>query len=151
MQNYNQNDYWLNSSKNLGGIYPYYNSEYPEYFTLNFSELISYRKANNLPIKLDHTGLVTKMCMRHLLGNRTLIQGVLRAPWMSEYQDNGTWRPHYLPPHGNLVPNKSSFTTKLKAALLDEAKGYIKDKKNIGILLSGGMDSRVLAGIIREL
>ena len=151
MQNYDQNNYWLESSKSLGGVYPYYNREAPDSFTLNFSEIISYRKTNNLAIELDQTTLVTKMCLPFLIGDRTLIQGVEKAPWLSDYKGKGQWRPHYLPEHGNLIPEKNTFTVKLKEALLAEARNYIEGKKNIGILLSGGMDSRVLAGVIREI
>ncbi len=151
MQNYDQNSYWIESSKSLGGVYPYYNLEKPDSFTLNFSEVISYRKTNNLAIELDQTSLVTKMCLPFLIGNRTLIQGVEKAPWVSEYKGKGQWRPHYLPKHGNLIPEKNTFIDKLKEALLTEATSYIEGKKNIGILLSGGMDSRVLAGVIREI
>ena len=95
--------------------------------------------------------LLTAEVMPFLIGNRTLIQGVSKAPWVSEYKSNNIWHPHYLPPHGNLRPERSSFTTKLKNALLAEARTYIQNKNNIGILLSGGMDSRVLAGVIREI
>lgn len=151
MQNFNDNDYWVASSKNLGGVYPYYNEELPDSFTLSFAEVLSSRKASNLAIELDKTALVTKMCMPFLIGNRTLIQGISKTPWVSEYKGNSLWHPHYLPPHGSLRPEKSSFTTKLKNALLSEARIYIESKTNIGILLSGGMDSRVLAGIIREI
>lgn len=151
IQNLNSNSYYSSLSNKLGGVYPYYNLEDPDFFTLNFSEVISYRKANHLAIELDETALVTKICLPFLIGDRTLIQGVSKTPWVSEYKGKGLWRPHYLPPHGNLIPEKISFITKLKEALLDEARNYIEGKKNIGILLSGGMDSRVLAGVIREL
>ena len=151
MQHFSHNSYWSESSKNLGGTYPYYNKESPDTFTLSFAEIISSRKDKNLTIELDQTALVTKVCLPFLIGNRSLIQGVYKTPWVSEYKGNGLWHPHYLPPHDTLQPEINSFTIKLKVALLDEARGYIKDKKNIGILLSGGMDSRVLAGIIREI
>lgn len=151
MQNILSNSYWLKSSESLGCVYPYYNEESPDFFTLSFSEILSFRKTNNLDIELDETALVTKVCLPFLLGNRTLIQNVSKTPWVSDYKGNGLWHPHYLPPHGNSIPKKSSFTTKLKNALVDEAKNYIEGKNNIGILLSGGMDSRVLAGVIREI
>lgn len=127
MQNYDQNNYWLESSKSLGGVYPYYNLEAPDSFTLNFSEIISYRKTNNLAIELEQTALMTKMCLPFLIGDRTLIQGVEKAPWLSEYK--GQWRPHYLPEHGNLIPEKNTFTVKLKEALLAEARNHIEGKK----------------------
>ncbi|WP_201618892.1 asparagine synthase-related protein [Psychrobacter maritimus] len=151
MQNILSNSYWLESTNKLGGVYPYYNLEEPDSFTLDFSEILSSRKASNLAIELDETALVTKMCIPFLIGDRTLIQGVSKTPWVSNYKGKGRWVPHYLPPHGNLIPEKNAFTIKFKEALLAEARDYIEGKKNIGILLSGGMDSRILAGVIREL
>lgn len=145
------NSYWKSSSQKLGGIYPYYNIEDPDHFTLSFSDVISLRRKRNLAIELNQTALVTKACLPFLIGDATLIKNVNKAPWMSEYLGNNQWRPYYLPPHGNLIPDKASFTIRLKDALIAEARGYLKGKKNIGILLSGGMDSRVLAGVIREI
>src|SRR5690606_4221572 len=40
---------------------------------------------------------------------------------------------------------------KLYILLRNEVKSYIVDKKRIGILLSGGMDSRIVAGILNDL
>lgn len=145
------NPYWTTTTHHLGGIYPYYNKEDNTSYMLEFSEVIAVRSSASLDIKLDTSALVAKFCLPFLLGNRTLIQNIYKAPWMSGYEGNGIWRPHYLPPHGNSTPEKSSFIMKLKEALLAEARSYIKDKKNIGILLSGGMDSRILAAIIREI
>src|SRR5690606_42104683 len=39
----------------------------------------------------------------------------------------------------------------VRAKLISEASGYIEGAARIGILLSGGMDSRVVAGVLREL
>ncbi len=45
----------------------------------------------------------------------------------------------------------NEIAQELKSRLLDEAIGYLQGKSQVGILLSGGMDSRMLAGVIREL
>lgn len=151
IEQYLSNEYWVKSSNKLGGIYPYYNNELTSSFSIKFSEIISEREDSNLPIKLDATSLVVKMCLPYLIGDRTLIKGVKKAPWMSRLAQDGLWKPHNLPDHGNLKPNKIEFIKTLKNSLLDEAREFISNKKSVGILLSGGMDSRVLAGIIREL
>ena len=43
------------------------------------------------------------------------------------------------------------FTINFKQKLKKEMKKYIADKKSIGILLSGGLDSRIVAGLLKEL
>src|SRR5690606_28794497 len=57
----------------------------------------------------------------------------------------------YLPPHGDSNPDPEVFTQQLKAALVEETLSYVDSAKTVGILLSGGMDSRVVAGIVREI
>lgn len=151
MQDYSLNEYWKSLSSNLGGVYPYYNTENNDLFSLKFADVLAHRRSNKLSIELDPGALVTKLYFPHLFGDRTLVKGVSRAPWMAEYKDEGEWQPHLLPEHGNSNPDPEVFTLKLKNALIDEASRYISGKSNIGILLSGGMDSRVVAGILREL
>lgn len=150
-KNFYSNEYWTSISDHLGGVYPYYSIEDKSSYTLAFPEIIAERYSKNLDIQFDTDALVAKFCLPYLLGDRTLIKNVRKTPWMSEYQADGQWKPSFLPKHGKSKPNPDKFTLKLKEALLNEAKEYIGDKKNIGILLSGGMDSRILAGILREL
>lgn len=138
-------------SENLGGLYPFYSIEENNSFSLSMSDILQNRVSNNLSIQLDGTGLVSKVCLPYLLGNRTLVGNVKRVPWMSKYQGDGEWKPSQLPSHGTDRPASDEFTEKLKDELLGEAQTYLKNKKTIGILLSGGMDSRVAAGVLREL
>ncbi len=151
MQDFISNQYWRGSSSKLGGIYPYYNDEKNDLFTLDFSKVITERRRNNLPVKLDSSALVIKFCLPYLLGSRTLIKNISKTPWMAEHIGEGQWQPHSLPEHGHSLPDEKVFTLMLKEALIDEAIEYIAEYQSIGILLSGGMDSRVLAGILREL
>jgi asparagine synthase (glutamine-hydrolysing) len=144
-------DWWLDISNHLGGVYPFYNGEIPDYFSLSIADILSVRRSQKLQVELDPTALVGKVCMPYLLGNRTLIKRVRRTPWMSSYRGNGQWESFVLPKHGNCRPDPEIFSFQLKQALLNEAVNYMKNKKTVGILLSGGMDSRVAAGILREL
>jgi hypothetical protein len=100
---------------------------------------------------VDTVGLVTKAALPYLLGDRTLIKDVRRAPWMCEPAPGGAWRSKRLPLHGHSRPDPDTFTKDLYSALLNEARGYLDGAHAVGILLSGGMDSRVLAGVVRAL
>lgn len=151
MQDFNFNQYWVKSSSKLGGVYPYYNIEKNDSFTLSFPEILADRRSKDLPIAIDSNALITKLCLPYLLGNRTLIEGIHKTPWMSEYKGDGQWEPHHLPKHGQEIPDMDVFINKLKIALLDEASEYISGYSTVGILLSGGMDSRIVAGVLREL
>ena len=102
-------------------------------------------------MELDPVGLVTKTALPYLLADRTLLKGVRRAPWMARPTEDGDWAPVDLPPHGHERPDPERFTQELKTALLNEAREYIGEARTVGILLSGGMDSRVVAGVVRAL
>lgn len=64
---------------------------------------------------------------------------------------NGTFLPAPLPEHGLLHPDPDVFLNELLQALLAEARSYISDAKTVGILLSGGMDSRIVSGVVKAL
>lgn len=145
---YNEN--YARFGGHLGSIYPFMSIESPENFSFNMSDMIQFRKMNGFEVKLDKAALVEKACLPYLLGDRTLIEDVKRAPWMCSYS-NQHWIEESLPVHGTEIPNETEFVSNLKKELLKEADGYVGNSRTIGILLSGGMDSRVVAGIVREL
>lgn len=141
---------YLNNGSHLGAIYPFLSKESPEHFSLNMKDAINHRRQQGLNIEFDKVGLVQKTCLPYLLGNRTLVGNVERAPWLHTFSEKG-WVREELSIHGNNIPENDSFVYNLKSALLNEASNYIGHAKTVGILLSGGMDSRVVAGVVREL
>lgn len=134
----------------LGGVYPFIADESPNDFFFSMESMINFRKRKKLSLEIDEVALVEKTCLPYMLHDRTLLKNVKRAPWMHSYE-NQAWVAKELPEHGMNTPDRDSFSSLLKAALLQEAADYIGDKKSIGILLSGGMDSRIVAGVVREL
>ncbi len=141
---------YLNKGNHLGTIYPYYSKEFPEQLFNTFEDAIKFRVSKNLRLEIDEVAIAEKSCLPYLLGDRTVIKNISRAPWFHSYTSDG-WIAENLPKHGNLVPNSSDFIETLKLALVNEAKEYIGTRETVGILLSGGMDSRVVAGIVRLL
>ena len=147
-----ENDtWWLEISHHLGAIYPFYAIEAPEDFSLDIEHIIHKRKKRGGVIELDPVGIVCKTCLPFLLGDRTLVKNIYRAPWMTHYKGQGKWTKANLPSHGHVNPDPVEFVNRLKKALIEEAAKYIRNAKSVGILLSGGMDSRVVAGVVREL
>lgn len=143
--------WWADVSGHLGGIYPFFDKRYPEQCSLDIGMLIDARKSRGIAVQLDSAALVAKAALPHLLGNRTLLKDIYRAPWMCTPDSNGDWRPAHLPPHGAAQPDPEIFVRELRAALLNEVCMYINDARTVGILLSGGMDSRVLAAVVRAI
>jgi len=70
---------------------------------------------------------------------------------MARPNGQGGWEYANLPDHGFCRMPANEIAQELKSRLLDEAIGYLQGKAQVGILLSGGMDSRILAGVVREL
>lgn len=134
----------------LGGSYPYYNvSEMKSNLQMEI-----YHTITSLPIeerKLDKVAIVEMVSKGYLLGDRTLIEGLNRVPWMGKAYSNEGWSYFDIPKHGKLKLDSDSIVLKLKTELKKEAINYLKGKRVAGILLSGGLDSRIVAGILREL
>ncbi|MBH0077829.1 hypothetical protein I6F48_20195 [Pseudoalteromonas sp. SWYJ118] len=149
MNKYYRENY-LNFGANLGSVYPFLSKESPDNFFFNMDNIIEFRKLNGLDIKLDKVALVEKACLPYMLGERTLLKSVKRAPWMHSYA-NEQWLSESFPEHGKKNPDVDAFVLKLKDGLLNEAADYIGSVNTVGILLSGGMDSRVVAGVVRQL
>ena len=143
--------WWARLSDHLGGIYPFYNLESGYHCSLDIGDVVDRRRESGLAVDLDTVGVAGKACLPFLLGDRTLLRNVRRAPWMAQPTRDGNWAPVDLPPHGRARPDPDAFVGRLREALVDEAAFYVEGLDTVGILLSGGMDSRVAAGILREL
>jgi asparagine synthase (glutamine-hydrolysing) len=100
---------------------------------------------------IDNASVLSILMKNYIIGDRTLVRGISRSPWMSSRYNNGEWQLEKLPFHDSLSDSSENIASELYRRLSNEALKYIGDKKKIGILLSGGMDSRITAGIIRRL
>jgi asparagine synthase (glutamine-hydrolysing) len=138
-------------SGHLGGISPFIDEGDSSIASLDIGRVIDAKRGRGETVELDPVGLVTKTALPYLLADRTLLKGVRRTPWMPRPTEDGGWAPVDLPPHGHERPDPERFTQELKTALLNEAREYIGEARTVGILLSGGMDSRVVAGVVRAL
>lgn len=88
----------------------------------------------------------------HCFGDRTLVQNLWRTPWMSELDDTkSSWQYFELPKHGSQQLPASEIAVELHQLIRKEILAYCIDANTIGLLLSGGMDSRIVAGVLHEL
>jgi len=83
--------------------------------------------------------------------DRTLVDKIKFTPWMAKDYKNGIWKYHCLPKHDTLIKKKQDIIKKFFKLVQDEIFNYVIGKKNIGILLSGGMDSRIVALALKKL
>lgn len=99
---------------------------------------------------VDPISVMEFLMKNYMFSNRTMVQGIERTPWMARL-DKQKWNYLDLPPHLNNKMSAPKVAKELKQLLEVEALKFLDGKKNIGILLSGGMDSRIVAAIVREL
>jgi len=139
---------WLTTWDHLGSHYPYHRDGQHR-FHMKISSALE-----DIPLeqrRIDPVAIVEILSRSYLLGNRTLISGLHRSPWMACPDGDGGWRYANIPQHENTKLSTDDVVARLKNALRREALEYLSGKTCAGILLSGGMDSRIVAGIVREL
>lgn len=126
---------------------PYFTSIKGQFVvTAQLDEIISCLQGSRL---IDIHSVVQIISRYHCFADRTLVKGVYRTPWMAKPNNTYTeWEFADLPPHGErLMPVEEAaqlFFEKLQMEILN----YCEGRSTIGVLLSGGMDSRIAAGVL---
>ncbi|WP_146448650.1 asparagine synthase-related protein [Vibrio kanaloae] len=100
---------------------------------------------------IDPVAILGILMKNYPIGNRSLVESISTAPWMAELSSNNSWSLSELPKHDNIMMSEKDIAPLFVDKLKKEALNFLKNKKRIGILLSGGMDSRIVAGIIHTL
>lgn len=101
---------------------------------------------------LDFTALVQILSTGYAFGDRTLIQEIKKTPWMAKPNgDKSAWCYFDLPKHNELNIKEDVSADRLYLLLEKELLDYVKNHGHIGILLTGGMDSRIVAAILNNL
>ena len=85
------------------------------------------------------------------LGDRTLFKQVKRRPWISEVQEKGCSTLLDIPTHSYIWKEPKQAARDLFDLLCEEIEAAAGGAETIYLLLSGGLDSRVVAGITRYL
>lgn len=144
------NSHLFTYSNHLGAFNPFF-IENDSGFTFDpaFSGIVD---EVDEPLELDVTAIASVLSKHYIMGDRTLIKGIHRSPWMArpDYESR-TWNFHELPPHGDKNMSIGKISERMFHLLSEEIKEYTKECKQVGILLSGGMDSRMVAGVLDSL
>lgn len=115
----------------------------------SFPDVMKKKKTVNI---IQPSSVLSFMKKNYIIGDETMIIGVKKEPWMHKYDiENDDYVECSLPIHNNLIYSVNDIANKFKCLLLDEARSFLDKKNTVGILLSGGMDSRVVAGILKYL
>lgn len=133
--------------KSLGFKNPYYiiNSN-PLVIRSDFNSIINEFKEERT---IDVASVVELLNKNYFFADRTILKGINRTPWQSKPNSKFTgWEYNTPPKHGNKKLSERFIAEQLFKKICTEIEEYIGNKKNIGVLLSGGMDSRMVAGAL---
>lgn len=102
--------------------------------------------------QIDPVTIVEVLNKNHAFGDRTVFQNIYKTPWLAKPNFSFTeWEFAPPPIHGTLKDKENIIARNFFDLLCREILGYIQGKKSVGILLSGGMDSRIVAGVLNYL
>ncbi|MCF6351249.1 MAG: asparagine synthase-related protein [Flavobacteriaceae bacterium] len=131
---------------NLGFHAPFYKKNNQNYL---FSH--AYNDFINSECNLDLTAVSQLVNFNYILNDRTILQGVKKSPFLGNFNP----KKNIFEFDKILFEAKNEDAIKIAKTLYKklqvEMLSYISTKKNIGILLSGGMDSRIVLGILNSL
>ena len=85
------------------------------------------------------------------VGDMTLVEGMLRAPWWSTVSSDGVVARGRPPEHREREASTAAVAKGLAERLLEEVTANVRGRDRVYVLLSGGMDSRIVAAIVSEL
>lgn len=135
----------------LGFHNPYYlDGENGRIITSSFEDIISVIPANERV--LDFTAVTEVFSLGYCLGDRTLVRGLSKSPWMAKPNlEDSSWDYYSLPKHSFEVDEIGSVAMHFSTLLQEELINYVHPHTNIGVLLTGGMDSRIVVAILKSL
>lgn len=136
-------------SRLLGGTYPFvWGSPDGTRFASTGSELL---REHDAVRRLDVVALLSLLSFEYVCLDRTLIQGVQRAPWLGAVAHDGARTFHPAAAHGQRHASPRTIAAELLRALEAEIETATMGVDRVMLMLSGGMDSRVVAGVVRRL
>ncbi len=115
----------------------------------HFSDAL--KTASRDVFRIDPVAVLGVLMKNYILADRTMVVGVTRTPWMASPDGGGGWKAASLPRHDKRVLSAHDIAVELEERLLAEALEFLEGRRSVGILLSGGMDSRVVAAVVRRL
>jgi hypothetical protein len=132
----------------LTSFYPFFVKDAQQRYQLfrNFEDVIQAYPKERI---LDVTSIIELLSKNYLLGDRTIVKGIMRSPWMGKLNSSAdAWEYASVPDHNENLADVEEIAVTLFGLLCEELLEFLTEKRNIGILLSGGMDSRIVAGVL---
>ena len=117
----------------------------------SFSDYSTVIRGGEKKLTLDVSAILSVLAFNFPCGDRTLFNEIKRQPWLSSISQDGKAVLEPIPPHGFLWDKTERVAERLNSLLQEEAERVCHKRDEIYILLSGGLDSRIVAGTLYEL
>ena len=102
-------------------------------------------------LTLDISAIASIISFNYTTGNRTLFHEIKRQPWLSGIDEQGGVHHESIPAHGVNWDSSENIAKRLFELLVQEAEEVCRTRNEIYLLLSGGLDSRIVAGVVGHL
>lgn len=95
----------------------------------------------------DPAAILSLLSFNYVCGDRTLLGEIARKPWLSRIGPDGEPVLLSIPPQDTIAQSHERIAEQLENLLCQEIVSVCSDRSQIYLLLSGGLDSRVVAGV----
>ena len=131
--------------------------EYSPYYTVINGRVKVYDSLRQLiqdnpseGFELDPVSVLSLINFSHITGDRTLVKGVSRIPWHSDLHEDGTMTRHPPISHGSVKMDEDAVAEKIIEYMGAQLSNILSKHRTVWLGLSGGYDSRVVAGVLRK-
>jgi len=102
-------------------------------------------------LTLDGAAVLSLLSFNFVCGDRTLLHEIRRRPWLSSIGPKGLPVLSSIPEHDLHWQSYERIAEELGRLLCDEAFRVCRGRREIYVLLSGGIDSRIVAATLSRL
>jgi asparagine synthase (glutamine-hydrolysing) len=102
-------------------------------------------------LSLDPASVLSLLSFHFVCGDRTMFREIRRRPWLSSIGPDGEPVLEPIPPHDRRWLSYSSIADELGRLLSEETLRVCRGRREVYVLLSGGLDSRIVAGTLARL
>jgi len=137
------------------GIKPLYYMETPDYLILS-SDFRAFLRFPGFEREIDLEALTSYMYLRYVTGSKSILKGIKKVLpaesicWNLKKRTRASkifWKPNFVP----ITASESEISMTLHDKVRDAVEHSLTGDVDVGVLLSGGLDSSAIVGMMSKL